>query len=377
MPRGLAWGLPLIAACASTAPAGGDGMPSQPATYRLYITNESSDVVTRVAFTPGTGARVEARTNVGMSITDIDGPHGIVVSADGSFWYVSLAHGTPFGSVWKYATGVDTLAGRVSLGLFPASMSLTPDGNFLYVVNFNLHGDMVPSTVSIVYTPSMTEVARPTTCVMPHGSRFDETGARQYSTCMMSDQLVEIDTRTFQVSRRFSLAPGHEGLLDPGNTEGHGVHAGPSAQVCSPTWAQPGRGPRARFVYVPCNKAGAVVEVDLAAGRITRRFTTGKGPYNLAINASGNLLLATLKGAQAVSIIDLVSGLERARIATSRPVTHGVVMSPDGKFAFVTNEAVGSSRGTLDIIDLDKLAIVTTLELERQPGGLDLWISRN
>jgi DNA-binding beta-propeller fold protein YncE len=347
----------------------------QPGVYRLYITNESSDVVSRVAFTPGAGARIEASTSVGIRITDIDGPHGVTVSPDGAFWYVSLAHGTPYGSVWKYVAGADTLAGRVQLGLFPASMSITPDGNFLYVVNFNLHGDMVPSSVSIVYTPTMTEVARSVTCVMPHGSRFDESGSKHYSACMMSDQLVEIDARTFRVARRFHLAPGNERLL-PAATTDHEHAMDPAQKVCSPTWAQPGRGTRAGLVYVPCNKANEILEIDFNTGTVKRRFPTGRGPYNLAVDPSGKLLLATLKGAQGVAVIDLESGKERARIATSRSITHGVVISRDGRYAFVTNEAVGSTRGTLDVIDLGTLAIVSTVELEHQPGGVDLWMAQ-
>ena len=68
-------------------------------------------------------------------------------------------------------------------------------------MNFNLHGDMVPSSVSVVATDEMLEVARIPTCVMPHGSRLNAQGTKHYSACMMDDELVEIDTRTLAVSR--------------------------------------------------------------------------------------------------------------------------------------------------------------------------------
>ncbi len=58
----------------------------------------------------------------------------------------------------------------------------------------NVHGDMVPSSVSIVATEQMIEVARVPTCTMPHGSRINPQGTQQYSACMMDDLLVEIDT---------------------------------------------------------------------------------------------------------------------------------------------------------------------------------------
>jgi DNA-binding beta-propeller fold protein YncE len=257
-------------------------------------------------------------------------------------------------------------------------------------VNFNLHGDPVPSSVSVVYTPSMTEVARPTTCVMPHGSRINVAGTRQYSACMHDDQMVEVDTRTFQVTARFLLKPGAEAPLPLNAPASHVQHAGagpvtahagmdmsaspaPAAPVvCSPTWAQPGAGAWSASVYVLCNKNAEVLEVDTRSWKVTRRFATAKGPYNAAVSPDGRLLVISNKASQSVGIIDLQTGTEVARIATTRPITHGVVISPDGLYAFVTNEAVGSTRGTVDVIDLKGLTRVASVDVQYQPGGIDL-----
>ncbi|MYJ18527.1 MAG: hypothetical protein F4106_10910, partial [Gemmatimonadetes bacterium] len=335
--------------------------PDQPSeaqqpTYRVYVANESSDLVSRVAFTPGEGAVVEREIPVGIMPGDNDGAHGISVSPDGQYWYVTIAHGTPRGYLWKYHAGPDTLIARTRLGLFPATMGLTPDGQFLLAVNFNLHGDMVPSDVSVVYTPDMVEVTRIRTCMMPHGSRVRADGVKQYSACMHSERLVEIDIESFEVTRRFDVSPGT-----------------PDA-VCSPTWVEPATREGAdRFVYVACNRNHEVLEVDTELWEVSRRFATGQAPYNLEVTADGARLIATLKGEQAVAVFDLETGDELARIATSRPVTHGVVASPDGRYAFVSNESVGSVRGTLDVIDLAALEVVETVELQHQSGGIDFW----
>ncbi|MEX0979628.1 MAG: hypothetical protein WDZ89_00945, partial [Gemmatimonadota bacterium] len=171
----------------------GVGVPE----YRVYVANESSDIISRVVFRPGGGggaeAVVESEIPVGVMLTDSDGAHGLIVSPDTEYFYVTLAHGTPDGSLWKFHAGPDTLAGRTTLGRFPASVGTTPDGQFVIVGNFNLHGEMEPSDVSFVYAPTMTEVSRITTCLMPHGSRVNVAGTRQYSVCMHSDQLVEVD----------------------------------------------------------------------------------------------------------------------------------------------------------------------------------------
>lgn len=351
------------------ARAAAQSAPSAPSTYRAYVANESSDLVSRVAFTPGEGAFVEKEIPVGVMPGDNDGAHGLAVSPDGRFWYVTVAHGTPFGYAWKFAAGPDTLVARTELGLFPATMGLTPDGQFLFAANFNLHGDMEPSDISVVYTPDMLEIVRIRTCLMPHGSRLSADGARQYSVCMHSDQLVEIDVETLEVSTRFHLAPGREGRADYMTPPRDAA-----APVCSPTWAEPGTGPRAgRVVYVACNKHDEVLEVDVERWIVSRRFPTGRGPYNLESVAGGSLLLATLKDDQGVAVFDLEAGREVARIPASRPITHGVVATPDGRYAFVSNEAVGSARGTVDVIDLEALAVVAGAELRHQPGGIDYW----
>ena len=177
---------------------------AQAPAYYVYVASEAADKISLVRFGPG-GAAVDHEFTTGIMPVDIDGPHGLAVSPDKKFYYVSIAHGQPAGSLWKYSTGNDKVAGRVTLGMFPATMDLSPDGDFVYVVNFNLHGDMVPSSVSVVSTEDMIEIARIQTCAMPHGSRLNGDGTRQYSVCMMDEQLVEIDTAALKVSRHFFL----------------------------------------------------------------------------------------------------------------------------------------------------------------------------
>ncbi|HSE97804.1 MAG TPA: YncE family protein, partial [Blastocatellia bacterium] len=219
--------------------------------YYVYVVCESVDKIAMIRFGPS-GARLDRQFDTGAMPTDIDGPHGIAFSPDRQFYYVSLGHGRPYGAVWKYSAKDDRVVARVTLGMFPATMDVTPDGNFLYVVNFNLHGDMVPSSVSVVETEGMNEVARVPTCTMPHGSRINTQGTKQYSACMMDDTLVEIDTGTLKVSRHFMLTKGKEaGMPGPPHMSTAAKHSGhdagghglepprPGDVSCSPTWAQP------------------------------------------------------------------------------------------------------------------------------------------
>jgi DNA-binding beta-propeller fold protein YncE len=322
-----------------------------------------------VRFGPS-GGRVDHEIPTGIMPADIDGPHGLTMSPDRRYYYVSLAHGQPFGTVWKYATKDDSVVGRVTLGLFPATMHTTPDGEFLYAVNFNLHGDMVPSSVSVVATGEMVEIARIVTCTMPHGSRINPQGTRHYSACMMDDVLVEIDTATLKVSRHFTLTTGMEaGRQGPPMVTHRMNSTTDQTATCSPTWAQPSTD--GRSVFVACNGSSDVVEIDVRSWSMTRRISARPGIYNLA--ATGDRLIATNKRDQSVSVMTIRDGRELARIPTKRPVPHGVVVSPDQRYAFVSVEGIGVEPGTVEMIDLRALETVATVDVAPQAAGIDFY----
>ena len=300
--------------------------PSPPPTrdYFVYVASESADRVALVRFGPA-GIKIERQRYVGAIPNEIAGPHGVAVSPDGRHYFVTTAHGMPFGYLQKYNTATDSVEGNVALGNFPATVQVSPNGFYVFVSNFNLHGDMVPSSVSVVAADEMAEIARIETCTMPHGSRFTADGRKHYSTCMMDDMLIEIDTRTMSVSRRLKVGDGS----------------------CQPTWAQPAaNGSR---IWVACNKSSEIVEVDGAAWKVVRRIPAGAGVYNLGLTHDGMRLLATNKRDQSVSVIDVVSGKSLARIPTTRTIVNGVAVSDDDRYAFISIEGSGAQPGTMDV----------------------------
>ncbi len=369
----------VTAAPASAAPRG--------RSYLALVAAEAVDRISLIRFEPDCGrqqcARIERETKIGLNPTEPAGPHGLAVSPDGRHYYVTTAHGFPGGSLWKLTLVGDSVKGTVKLGAFPATLQISPDGAFAYAVNFNLHGDMVPSSVSVVYLDDMLEVSRIPTCTMPHGSRLTADGSKHYSVCMMDDMLVEIDTRTMGISRHFMLGRGGEhGMAGAparrSRAEGAGQHSGHALEAptapdaaCSPTWAQPNAdGSR---IYIACSKASDVVEVDGVTWTMRRRIPMGPGVYNLAITRDGSRLVGTNKRGQSVSIVDLSSGREVARIPTMRRVPSGVALSTDDRYAFVTVEGIGSEPGTVEIIDMLRLTTVATVDVGQMAGGIDFW----
>jgi DNA-binding beta-propeller fold protein YncE len=405
----------VAASLDAQTPAPASRQPSSSTPYTLYVTSESGDIVTRIEVGPAGWRRVR-EVGVGIIPTDPDGPHHVAVSPDGRYWYVSIAHGTPFGSIWKYATGSDTLLGRVRVGMFPTTIGLSPDGDWAFVPNSDFHGDRGhQNTVSVIHTPDMTELVAIPTCDMPHGSRFNRAGTRVYIACMMSDELVEMDPATFAITRRVVLGSGNpmsmaehqrmearQDSLEAARARGavaaagagHDAHAAhqpapaqrPALGAASST--MPGQNPDClttyvsvspddQLLYLACSHSNEVQVRDARTLELVRRLPTGNGAYNVEPSPDGRWLLVTNKKAQSVSVFDTRDWSERARITTTKRIPHGIAFSPDGRWAFVTQESIGSDPGALDAIDLATMQRVATMEIPLQPTGIAVVPARD
>lgn len=335
--------------------------------YYIYVTAESQDEVHVVKFDQNE-ATVIKDIPIGVWPLEIEGPHGITISPDGKNWYLSVAHGFPFGHVYKYETGTDKLIDRVELGLFPATMQISPVTGLLYVVNFNLHGEHEPSTLSIVDPEEMIEVQRIETGIMPHGSRLSNDGLKHYSVAMMSGMLYEIDVLKFEIARKLSTGKKIHGAHTMKSHKPMKKHSMPPEM---PTWVYPH--PKDTHVYVVNNGTNTVVEIDLQSWEISRQFKTDKGPYNCEISPDGEKMVVTYKSTGKTGIWNLETGQELARLENTRKVTHGVVISPDSKYAFVSVEGVAGQPGSVDIFDIQNLNMVDYVEVGKQAGGIAFW----
>ena len=326
--------------------------------YFFYVAAESDDTVSLINFDGETATEVE-RIPVGIMKTEIEGPHGLTVDPSGEYWYLSLAHGNPYGSLVKYSTATNRPVDKTTVGLFPATMQISELTGLIYCVNFNLHGEMKPSSVSVVDPETMTEIKQIQTGVMPHGSRISPNGRFQYSVAMMSGELFEVDALTLEVNRKLSLDKVHK-------MSHQGMH---HSQV-KPTWVMPH--PVEPKVYVAGNGSDEIIEVDIEKWSITNRINTGKGPYNIDISSDGKFLVATLKG-EAKTLVWELSKKRPSFISNNSSVTHGVVISPDSKYAFVSVEGVGGDPGVVDVIDIKRSKLVSSVSIGKQAGGIAFW----
>lgn len=131
--------------------------------------------------------------------------------------------------------------------------------------------------------------------------------------------------------------------------------------------------PDGRRAYLPIYGDGAVGRpgtdgstIEVYETSTLRRLETielGKGvrPHTLLIDRQG-LLWVTAEMTNTVIVVDPVTRREVARIDTGQPETHGMVFSPDQRWAFTSNVGAGS----VSVIDMRKRRLATVIPIAKR-----------
>ena len=339
--------------------------------YRVGVVSESGDIVTWLKPT-ATGLALDRVVPVGVMPSDIDGPHNITVSPDGKSYYVTIAHGTPYGSLWRLNATGDSLLGRVQVELFPTTISLTPDGQFAYVANSDFHGDHPRmNVISVVHAPTMNKVTDIPACDMPHGVKVNHAGTKVYVSCMHSDEILQLEVATLGISRRARTGGGHAATAaaqGPSHHRPAPPTLGGASKECSPTFVSVS--PDDKWLYVACNYGNSLQVWDAAGFNPIKEIPVGKGAYNVEPSPDRKLIIVTNKKDQSISLIDATRLIEIARIPTSKKIVHGIAYSPDGRRAYISSESIGADPGAIDVIDLVARRSVATISIPGQPTGI-------
>ena len=373
----------LLFVIVAAAPPGVTAAQGRP-DYRIGVVSESGDIITWLK-PDGKGGLLQDRVvPVGIMPADVDGPHNIAVAPDQRSYFVTIAHGVPFGTLWRFDAQTDTVLGRAEVELFPTTIAVSPDGEWAFVANSDFHGERPRvNPVSIVHAPSMTKVTDLTACDMPHGVKVNRAGTRVYVSCMHSDEILELDAGSFEILRRLKVGAGHA-LPASGGHAGHGPGsvrpaASPRKGVDVPATADAAKECAATYVavspddsrlYVACNYGNELQVYDAATLKLIQAVPTGAGAYNVEPTPDGSRVIVTNKKDQSISVIDAKSLAEIKRIKTTKKIVHGVAYSPDGRYAFISQESIGSDPGAVDVLDLATLTVTGTFPIPAQPTGI-------
>ena len=356
--------------------------------YLVGVVSESGDIVTWLKPLAGGKLEVQRVVPVGIMPADIDGPHNITVAPDQRSYYITIAHGVPFGTLWRLDATTDTVIGRAQVELFPTTVTLSPDGEWAFVANSDFHGERPRvNPVSIIHAPTMTKVTDLTACDMPHGVKVNHAGTKVYVSCMHSDEILELDPGSFDIVRRVKLGMGHQ---MPAGSAGHAGHGPPGASApaapprkgqdvpptadltkeCAATFVSVS--PDDSRIYVACNYGNELQVYDAASLKLVKAVPLGAGAYNVEPSADGSIVIVTNKKDQSVSIVDAKTLTELARVKTTKKIVHGVAYSPDGKYAYTSQDTNGADPGAVDVIDLATRTVVSTIPIPAQPTGITI-----
>jgi len=365
-------------------------LAQSPARYLVGVVSEAGDIVTWLKPVPGGALALDRIVKVDPRPPEMDGPHNITVAPDQKSYYVTISHGTPYGALWRLDALTDRVIGTAPLEAYPTTIGLTPDGEFAFVANSDFYGDRPKvNPVTIVHTPTMTTITNIGACDMPHGAKSNHSGRIVYISCMHSDEILEIDVSTLAISRRIKLGKGHAPAS--GGHSGHapagGVPPMPADSHEMPGPVAPGAGPdmnkecAATFVsvsaddsrfFVACNSGNALQVWDASSRTLIKSIPTGAGAYNVEPSPDGKLILVTNKKDQSISVIDAMTLVERKRIPVAKKIVHGVAFSPDGRYAYITQESIGADPGAVDVLDLSTLLITSSFAVPAQPTGVTI-----
>jgi DNA-binding beta-propeller fold protein YncE len=220
-------------------------------------------------------------------------------------------------------------------------------------------------------------------CDMPHGVKVNRAGTTAWVSCMDSDELVEIDITTFTLGRRIRIGAGQHSMGGADHVDqARPARPGPSTppgtgdlgtdRACGGTFVSVS--PDDARLYVACNIGNTLQIRDARTLALIREVAVGAGAYNAEPSPDGTLVVVTNKKDQSVSLVDARTLAEVARLKTTKKIVHGVAFSPDSRYAYVTQESIGSDPGAVDVIDLTSRKVVSSVPVPAQPTGLTVYL---
>lgn len=265
---------------------------------RAYITNSNSTTITIIDI---------ATLSVIGIISGFDGPSGMVITPDGNRAYVNN-YGGPSGVGSGFGTTVrvvdlntNTIIGApIIVGLAPAALAITPDGAFVYVINYT-NGNLGSGTVGVIQTSTNKLVNTITGFSGPFGIAITPNGKYAYVTNFGSNNFSPTGTTVsvIQLSSNEVIATIKVGQ------QPSGITFTPDGRLAYVT--------NYNTIYLVAGfnnltpGIGTVNIIDVCTHRVIRRIiTVGSSPDAIAISSDGARAYVTNYSSNNVSVLQIL-----------------------------------------------------------------------
>ncbi|WP_087004730.1 YncE family protein [Rhizobium sullae] len=234
----------------------------------------------------------------------------------------------------KLASGPVT---SIEVGAHPAHVIADAQGKRAFVSNAE------ENTVSVVDLDTGKTLGTAGTGDYPHGLRISPDGKSIYVANVKDGTVSVIDTGTFAEVARIAVG------LTP---------------------VQVGFTPDGSRAYVSLRDENMVAVIDTSTRKVIGRVEVGRSPIQVHATPDGRSIYVANQGTDAnpddaVSVIDVASGAVAKTIRTGAGA-HGVTVSADGAFVFVSNIV----DGTVSQISVESRTVVGTHKVGKGPNGI-------
>lgn len=359
-----------------------DGAPSingdvafESSSKKIFTTNQVEDVVSVI----DENSLLEMRAFEVGDRPENESPHGIEVSEDGKYFYVSMI---VTGDIFKYDAVTGAQLDKLSLTDPIALIKLSHDGSKLYVTtNFQVNNTGQNGSISVIQTSDMTLIKPIPVGISPHGINLSRDGKLLYVTAVYSDRIYLIDAQADTLMRFFDIAPdvGPSPVYEP-------YHVG-----LSPI----GNNGYEDYLFITCRNKGQVriFQRNSTASQHTFTFVdsvlvganTDSKPIQLEVSPDGQFIYVANSNDSSVTVIqktgndfswmaDITKQIDPhdgSEHRLSQP--NGVAFSKDGKYVYIANRNKNGAvpphhggsggPGLLTVIEVASNTIIKTIEL--------------
>ena len=265
---------------------------------RAYVTNSNSTTVTVIDI---------PSNKVIAIIGGFDGPSGFAITPDGTKAYVNN-YGAPGGllsgngkTVRVVDLNTNTIIGApITVDQAPASLAITPNGEFVYVINY-VTGNPGTGTISIIQTSNNTVVGRITGFSGPFSIVINADGTTAYVTNFGSNNFSPVGTTVSVVDLTTNTISNTIKL----GTQPSGIALTPNGRFAYVTnyntlYLEPG-------YYDLTPGIGIVNIIDTCSNTVLcQTFVVGSSPANIAISSDGKRAYVTNYSSNNVSVLNIL-----------------------------------------------------------------------
>lgn len=284
------------------------------------------------------------------------------------------------------------VTGKVAVGDGPHEVVLSADGKTAYVSNYG--GALGPgSSISVIDITTAKELRRVdvSPLMRPHGLHI--IGTKLYFSAETNRAIARYDTVTNKID--WIMGTGQNGshmvVVSPDQKKLYTANIGsdsvtvfnftqtappgPSQIVQIPVGKQPEAidlSPDGKEVWVGLNVEGMAEVVDLATAKSAAKIDIKGRPYRVRFTPNGKYVICTMLPTKEIVVIDVATRKEIKRLKLDN-IPLGVAFSADGKTLFVTAGRPNPASPGFDQvlkIDLEKLTIIGTATPGAAPDGI-------